>query len=109
MSKNEFNEKKIKEKLELHIEKALTRIGALVQGDAQRVCPVDTGNLKISIAYDVNRSDRSVTIGTNVEYALAVEKGTSRQTAQPYLTPAGEYNKKNFDKIVAQEMRDFND
>lgn len=107
MDKNEYNEKKIKQKLELHIERALTRIGMLVQGEAQRVCPVDTGNLKLSIDYDVKAKDKEVIIGTNVEYALAVEKGTSRQRSQPYLTPAGEGNKNNIQKIVTQEMRDF--
>jgi len=111
MDKNEFNEKKIKEKLELHIERALTRIGMLVQGDAVLICPVDTGNLRNSIVYDVKNKEKSVVIGTNVEYALDVEKGSFKPKKAgkqiPFLTPAGERNKKNIETIVAKEMRDF--
>ena len=106
MDKNEFNEKKIKEKFEWHIERALVRIGLLVEGDALQLCPVDTGNLKLSIAHEVKKEKREVTIGANTEYALNVEKGIG-QSPQPYLTPAGEYNKKNIETIVAKEMRDF--
>jgi HK97 gp10 family phage protein len=32
-------------------------------------------------------------VGTNVEYAPYVEAGTSRQTAKPFLKPAGDENR----------------
>jgi len=38
--------------------------------------PVDTGRLKGSINYKVNRNEMTVRIGTNVEYAPYIEFGT---------------------------------
>lgn len=50
-------------------------------GTYDQPAPRDTGN------------ERSVYIGTNVEYAPFVELGTSRSTAKPYLRPAVEQSK----------------
>lgn len=38
------------------------------------------------------------TVGTNVEYALYVEYGTSRMAAQPYLRPAAAHVRRNLDR-----------
>jgi HK97 gp10 family phage protein len=80
--------------------RALTQIGLYVEGEAKLRCPVDTGNLRGSIDNKVIESDLSVIVGTNVEYALNVEKGTRRQRAKPYLTPAVEENINNIRTIV---------
>ena len=47
------------------------------------------GNLKKSIVSDVMAGDAGVYIGVNetAPYGIDVEKGTSRQKAQPYLEP----------------------
>lgn len=50
------------------------------------ITPVDTGKLRGSIEGRV-KSEEMVEIGTSVEYSLFVEKGTSRQKAQPFLQP----------------------
>lgn len=53
--------------------------GALViEGEAKRRCPVDTGRLRASIttAASVEGDQVVATVGTNVEYAAAVEYGT---------------------------------
>lgn len=49
-----------------------------------------TGRLKTSIAYEVTESSRGVEarVGTNVQYALHLELGTSRMAARPFLRPA---------------------
>ena len=39
-------------------------------------------------------------VGTNVEYALYVEFGTSKQSAQPFMRPA-------LDKAITQLNRDM--
>lgn len=52
--------------------------------EAKIQCPVRTGRLKNSLTC-LKEKDKAV-IFTNVEYAAAVELGTSRQKPQPYLS-----------------------
>ncbi len=113
--------KKYPEKLDAVNRKFLPAAGVLVSGDAKRRSPVDMGQLRSSIGYEVDKDE--VKIGTNVEYAIYVEYGTGiyaesggRKTpwvyfseklkrfvktsgtkAQPYLRPALDTNK---DKLV---------
>lgn len=53
---------------------------------AQRIVPIDTGVLKESIHY--TSEDHKYYVGSDEEYALHVEVGTSKMAAQPYLRPA---------------------
>jgi len=64
-------------------------IGALAVAEVQPLVPVLTGNLKRSIVSEVMPSDAGIFIGVTPEapYAVMVEKGTSKQHAQPYLEP----------------------
>jgi len=50
----------------------------VIEGEAKRRCPVDTGRLRASIttAASVEGEQVVATVGTNVEYAAAVEYGT---------------------------------
>lgn len=82
------NTKLIKNATDQQIEAALEAIGLKVEGYAKLICPVDTGRLRNSITHVVKTNEKTVYIGTNVEYAAAVECGTSRQRPQPYLNPA---------------------
>lgn len=68
----------------------LTRRALRVEAAAKRVCPVDTGRLRSSITHALAQDGGDVIamVGTNVEYALDVEFGTSKMRAQPYLRPA---------------------
>ena len=66
--------------------------------DAQAFCPVDTGNLRASIGYDVTRDGKSVAgeVGPTASYGGFVEFGTSRMAPHAYMGPAfdrhaGEY------------------
>lgn len=52
----------------------LRKAGAMVERDAKRNCPVDTGNLRSSITHEVVGD--VCAIGTNVEYAPYVHQGT---------------------------------
>lgn len=61
-------------------------LGPVVVADARRVCPVDTDTLRPSIRHEV--SGGVLRVGSDVEYAKYVERGTSRMAAQPYLRPA---------------------
>lgn len=72
------------------VAKDLARRALKVERMAKRLCPVDTGRLRSSIAWRLDKDavGLSVQIGTNVDYAAAVEFGTLRQHPQPYLRPA---------------------
>lgn len=98
------NSREIIRKLEGKVEDALKDIGAFVEGRAKLLSPVDTGNLRSSISHKL-ASEKEVQIGTDVEYAVYVEKGTSRQKEQPYLTPAVEDNLNEIKRILEQHLK----
>jgi HK97 gp10 family phage protein len=124
------NFKRIAKQLNENERRALEAIGLFVRGEAQVRCPVDTGNLRDSIDYQVNEGRKSVMVGTNVEYGIYVEKGTGiyaaegngrkdpwvyqdekgdwhwtrGQRPQPYLTPAFEDNKKRIQRLAAEQL-----
>lgn len=68
----------------------LLRRALLVEAEAKRLCPVDTDRLRSSIAHEMGLDALGlyVDVGTDVEYAIFVELGTSRMSAQPFLRPA---------------------
>ena len=85
------------------IEQAMKEAVLIVEADAKRNAPVDTGRLRASITNEVRKIAGAVLegrVGTNVDYARFVELGTSKEKypTQPYLRPA---LRNNFDKIVA--------
>lgn len=63
-----------------------------IEGTAKAFCPVDTGNLRNSIGTTVTGDGRygamEAEIGTDVEYAVFQEYGTSRMAPQAFLGPA---------------------
>lgn len=83
----------ISQEIEDEIKQVVAETAYKVEADAKMLVPVDTGHLRRSIATAFPSGDKGFTaqIGTNVEYALFVEFGTSKQHAKPYLYPA--YNK----------------
>lgn len=54
------------------IEQALTAIGLTAESYAKQECPVDTGRLRNSITNAVRADEKTVYIGSNVEYAAFV-------------------------------------
>ena len=82
------------EGLQKYIEKAALTL----EKNAKQNCPVDTGKLRASITTEVGNLEAEV--GTNVEYALYVEFGTSKQSAQPFMRPA-------LDKAITQLNKDM--
>ena len=48
--------------------------------------------------------NKSVIIGSNVEYAAYVEMGSSRMRPRPYLKPAIEGHKKEFEEILENNL-----
>lgn len=81
------------ERLESAMEKAVQ----LVEREAKERAPIDTGNLRASIASEVRTDVESAVqgiVGSNVEYAPFQEFGTSKMGASPFLQPAIEANRK---------------
>ena len=82
---------------------ALAKVGFRAEDHVKALAPVDTGRLRASITHLVD--DRSVTIGTNVEYAKYQEMGTSRMKAQPFLEPGISNNMEEFKEIIRNELK----
>lgn len=109
----------VKALIEDSIITALELTGVVVEGDAveelskpkpHKTEPsprpnVDTGRLRNSIVHAVNEQEKSVKIGSALEYAPYLEFGTSRMRAYPYLKPALEMNKDTLSKAVAKAMQ----
>lgn len=90
--------------IDLAISAALEEIGMLAEGYAKRACPVDTGRLRNSITHQMGSDERSVYIGTNVEYAPHVELGTRHQQAQPFLRPAAQNHSNQYRNVLKKRM-----
>ena len=58
----------------LQLEQALNKACLIVENEAKKLCPVDTGQLRSSITHEV--AEKEGRVGTNVEYAPYVEYGT---------------------------------
>ena len=112
----------------LDISKALNKACLVVENEAKRLCPVDTGDLRNSITHEVN--DGVGIVGTNKEYAPYVEYGTGifavegngrdtpwsyqddegnwhttvGQKPQPFLEPAARIKKKLVIKVFNDEI-----
>lgn len=82
----------------LNVSKALNRACLVVENEAKRLCPVDTGDLRNSINHEVH-NDVGI-VGTNKEYAPYVEFGTGifavegngRDTPWSYQDDKGEWH-----------------
>ncbi len=75
------NSPKVKEELEAAVLRALEACGQTAEGYAKLLCEGfkhPTGNLKNSIAHQVQPSEKAVYVGTNSEYGIYVELGTGR-------------------------------
>lgn len=106
----------------------LTRACLTVENAAKENCPVDTGELRASITYNIQ--GKTGEVGTNVEYAPYVEYGTGvfaaagngrqdrwsyqdakgdwhstiGQRPQPYLQPALDSNKDNIVNLFREYL-----
>ena len=95
-------------RIEAELASAIEEAAGLVEARAKDLCPVRTGRLRDSIraavaeiAGDVLRAE----VGTDVPYAAAVEMGTRRAAAQPFLLPALEACREEVQRIVRAAVR----
>lgn len=111
--------------------RALVKCGLAAERYAKKLCPVDTGNLRNSIAHTVDLDERAVYIGTNSEYGPYVEFGTGKYAeggggrptpwaykdakgnwhhtegnrAQPFIKPAVANYRQTYANIIESEFK----
>ena len=101
-SKNDLP--RISSRLEKALSNVLRKTAFSIEAKAKELAPVDTGVLRNSIQTKIE-SPTKATVGTNVEYAAHQEFGTRHQKGKPFLTPAADEAKKEFQKEVRQIER----
>ena len=85
--------------------RALMKCGAIVENYAKQDAPVDTGYLRNSIQHEMEDGD-TVDIGTDVEYAIFQELGTSRGiTEKRFLTNGVRNHISEYKQIIEEEFR----
>lgn len=89
-------------------------MGNFVTAEAQMRAPVGTapsdkhkGNMRRSITYEIMEGNKGINVGVtaDAEYAPYVEKGTSKQAAQPFLEPAVMDNIAKLEEIAKTKIR----
>jgi HK97 gp10 family phage protein len=88
--KMKIDTRKFMRELDREVERGMDDAAKFVTKKAKQLVPVDTGRLRASIDYELNkvRSGYKARIYGNTEYAIFVELGTYKMDAQPYLRPA---------------------
>lgn len=81
------------------IRDAVSKAALKLQRNAKVFCPVDTGRLRASIGLRFYQNGMTAEVGTNVNYAAAIEYGSRGRRAQAFLGPA-------FDIAAAQLLVD---
>lgn len=98
----------LKEKLKGLPRRELQAIGAYLAGEARLRCPVDTGRLKGSIDYKVSIlsfiGNGSLSIGSNVDYAIFVHEGTRYQAARRFITDAVNENTAYINNMILNNL-----
>ena len=90
--------------IEAAVGDAVREAAMLVEREAKINVPVDTGRLRGSIASE-EKKPLLFEVGTNVEYAAAVEFGTSKTAAQPYLEPAVESVRAQYPDLIKEGVK----
>lgn len=93
---NKMQRKLIKAANPAKITRAVMQNTSEMQGRAQALCPVDTGNLKRSINIEMRDSGMTGVVFATAHYSEYVEKGTRFMRAQPYMEPAFNAQKDRF-------------
>lgn len=75
----------------------------LIEADARNHAPKDSGELKDGITSET--LDDVGTIHTTAKHSAAMEFGTFKDAAQPFMTPAAELARRRFPKRAADIIR----
>ena len=123
------NSKEVSTAIRAALLRGLEKCGLVAEGYAKKLCRVDTGNLRNSIAHQVDSEGRSVYVGTNSDYGAYVELGTGKyypggrptpwvyqdakgnwhytrgNKAQPFLKPAAADHAGQYRDILESELK----
>ena len=66
---------------------------------------VRTGRLRNSLTHAVDKDEKAVYIGTNVEYAAFVELGTTKMAPRPYLKPAATEYTDDYKRLMEEALK----
>ena len=97
VSKNDLP--RIASQIERALSQLLRKHAFGIEAKAKALAPVDTGLLRNSVQTKID-GPLKATVGTNIEYAPYQEFGTRHQRGKPFLTPAADEQKKEFEKDV---------
>lgn len=98
--------KGLKKRMDMSAVKDTVKLnGSEMQKKAQRNAPVDTGNLKNNIGLEISDGGMTATVESTADYSVYVELGTRLMEAQPYMKPAFEEQKKQFEKDLKELVR----
>ena len=86
-------------------EQVVKAYAAKLQQEAMRKAPVDTGNLKRSIMLNIAEDGMEATVTATAEYAAYVEYGTRFMNAQPYMKPAAEMIRPEFQEAMKHAVK----
>ena len=75
----------------------MQKVGVIVEQNCKDLCPVRTGKLQADITANV--TDKEVSVGNTLDYALYVNLGTRKQQANPYLENGMLQSKAEIDQI----------
>jgi len=102
--------KEVRSKCEKNMDKACRFLESEIKKDLSGKSPsspgeppgVVTGELRRSMTYEIEKTSQGITgrVGTNKEYAIPLEFGTSRMAARPFVRSNFEKNKKEIAKIL---------
>lgn len=98
--------KALKKRMDMSAVKSTVKLnGSEMQKKAQRKAPVDTSNLKNNIGLEISDGGMTATVESTADYSVYVELGTRFMEAQPYMKPAFEEQKKQFEKDLKELVR----
>lgn len=87
------------------VEDAVAEAAGSIRDDARKLVPQDTGTLHANIVANVTSMSAEIGVfDKDVFYGQFVEFGTSKQRAQPFMTPAAEMERKRFVNRIKQHV-----
>lgn len=97
----------VPKEIESDVRELVTETALRIEADAKMLAPVDLGLLQGSIAtsFDIGSRGTEAEVGTNVEYAMYVEYGTSKMSEQPFLIPAYLNHRDRYTKALTEILR----
>lgn len=87
------------------VRQVVATFGLLIESEAKRNAPVDTGRLRASIHLELRPDGLGGEVATNLTYAPIIELGGRRQRAQPFLFPAAEKYRNPYKQAVIDALR----